>query len=75
MTRDDLIQMAKKAGFENAEEPGFWISNGFYILEIEMFALLVADAERQACLKICEEAVHKNWLVEDCGAAILARGE
>ena len=71
MTREDIIRMAREAGF--------WVSdNG--ILQggdddagLEHFAYLVAEAEREACAKICEEVTRKNWLAEDCVALIRER--
>jgi hypothetical protein len=35
----------------------------------------VAEREREACAKICEEATLKNWFAEDCVALIRERGE
>ena len=57
MTLDQIIKLATDAGFENADEPGFWISDGFHLTEIEMFAALVAAAEREACAKACEKLI------------------
>ena len=46
MTRDDIIRMAKKAGFNQilATTTGadVWIDDGFYVEELERFAALVA---------------------------------
>ena len=58
MTRDDIIRMAKEAGFNQilATNAGanVWIDDGFYVEELERFAALVAAAEREACAKVCE---------------------
>ena len=35
----------------------------------------VAEREREACAKICEEATLKNWFAEDCVDLIRERGE
>lgn len=64
MTRDELIQIAKKSG----------MGEGYIV------ALLVAydegaAAEREACAKACEEA---HWSLDDrneYAAAIRARGQ
>ena len=52
MTRDDIIRMAKEAGFNQilATTTGadVWIGDGFYVEELERFAALVAAAEREA---------------------------
>ena len=61
MTRDDIIRMAKEAGFNQilATTTGadVWIDDGFYVEELERFAALIAAAEREACAKVCE-----SWL-------------
>ena len=46
MTQDEIIEMAREAGMETNE--GF-SESVFY------FAKLVAEKEREACAKICEE--------------------
>ena len=49
MTRDDIIRMAREAGFNHE---GFdWDEIVFPI--VERFAALVAAAEREECAKIC----------------------
>jgi hypothetical protein len=45
MTREDVIQMAQKAGF-------VWL--GEYHSNLEDFAKLVAQHEREACAKLAE---------------------
>ena len=51
MNRDDIIRMAKEAGFNQilATNAGadVWIDDGFYVEEMERFAALVAAAERE----------------------------
>ena len=58
MNRDDIIRMAKEAGFNQilATNAGadVWIDDGFYVEEMERFAALVAAAEREACAVVCE---------------------
>jgi hypothetical protein len=46
MNREDIIQMAQQAGF-------VWL--GEYHSNLEDFAKLVAQHEREACAKVCEE--------------------
>ena len=46
MTKDDIIEMAKKCGWDN---PAINMS------PLYEFAALVASAEREACAKMCEE--------------------
>jgi len=89
MTREEIIQMAQKAGF-------VWL--GEYHSNLEDFAKLVAEhtlsnidpskfisfqegveagrlAEREACAKVCEAM---NWYMDDgeeCAKAIRERGQ
>jgi len=67
MTRDDIIKLAREAGF------GF---NGASSPAIERFAALVAAAEREACAKIVEQYCGA-W--DDAGyalsQAVRARGQ
>lgn len=52
MTRDDIIRMAREAGFEElGSRADDWVCFGD---EIERFANLVAAAERSACAQVCE---------------------
>jgi len=48
MTQDEIIEMAKQSGLN-----GWEISA--YKNEIQHFAKLVAQHEREACAKLCEE--------------------
>ena len=52
MNRDDIIRIAKEAGFNQilATTTGadVWIDDGFYAEQLEHFAALVAAAEREA---------------------------
>ena len=74
MNRDDIIRVAKEAGFNQilATNAGadVWIDDGFYVEELERFAALVAAAEREACAKVA--GPHLNG---EIAAAIRARGE
>jgi len=70
MTREDIIQMAQKAGF-------VWL--GEYHSNLEDFAKLVAEHEREACAKMCDAlAVHPEYASEVtklAALAIRARGQ
>jgi hypothetical protein len=82
MTRDDIIRMAREAKLSN--EIGAF---GYpYLPELERFAALVAEAEREACAKVCDskvDAEYKTGKVDHnemgwtqaCALAIRARGE
>ena len=63
MNRDDIIRMAREAGY---------IASPIY-LRVELFANLVAAAEREACARLLDD----NWFKtqSECAAAIRARGE
>ncbi len=72
MTRDDIIKMAREAGFNPVSYTG---AN----LELfERFAALVAAAEREACAKVCDVlAVHPEYasdITKVAAQAIRARG-
>jgi len=72
MTREDIIEMAREAGFD----PDLWI----YTDTFERFAELVAAAERSACAEVCEEvefefADDSAGTLIDVAKAIRARGE
>jgi hypothetical protein len=47
MTRDDIIRLAREAGFTDADEKGVWITDGYWNDEINRFAALVAEHERE----------------------------
>jgi hypothetical protein len=70
MTRDDIIRMAKEAGWDS----------GLVMLvgNLEVFAALVAAAEREACAKVCDELRDEDGFEPygtECAAAIRVRGE
>ena len=68
MTRDDIIRMAREAGWTE-----YSLLHAVESQRLETFAALVAAAEREACAKACDGWMHANG--NDCAAAIRARGE
>lgn len=82
MNRDDILRMAKEAGFRTRGElirtmhsSGAWVGINE---ELELFAALVAAAEREACARFVEEGhvrQFENPWREDLAAAIRTRGE
>jgi hypothetical protein len=85
MTRDDTIKLAMKAGLLDKVDcsDDYFIPGDALFDEIEAFAELVAEAEREACAKVCEDGplpkesttlTHIPTLV-GCAAAIRSRGE
>ena len=75
MTQDEIIRMAREAGFEYAVDNERWYR----------FAALVAAHEREACAKVADgELMNTNMLTSyppkssaawNIAAAIRARGE
>jgi hypothetical protein len=73
MTRDDIIRMAREAGF-NVEQ-GFLLRVTGIDEDLERFAALVAAAEREACADECVKQAIGGGFAADCAAAIRARGQ
>ena len=83
MNREDVIRMAREAGFRTGElhmqdGSGSWtfvtpIGDGC-IVELERFAAIVAAAEREACAQVCE-AQNETGAHKRCAAAIRARNQ
>jgi len=73
MTRDDIIRMMRSVC--DTDKVDAW-HNEFWTVtqdELERFAALVAEREREACAKVCDGWMHANG--NDCAEAIRARGE
>ena len=77
MNRNDIIRMAREAGFTANDEDGVFLR--VFASEIERFAALVAAVEREACAQLCdEEAERLGWptdrfAADNCAIAIRAR--
>jgi len=80
MTIDDIIRVAREAGFDLTM---FEFSLGFVTHgtheEFERFAALVAAAEREACAKVCDDLVlahpgRADLTAQQCAFAIRERG-
>ena len=71
MTQDKIIEMAKEAGL------GFLLQdNWMYHEQVEAFAKLVAEREREACAKIADEwAVGWPHPSQSIAERIRARGQ
>jgi hypothetical protein len=83
MTREEIIRMAREAGFDPHDMSDDFTCN---LEDIERFASLVAAAEREACAKICDGKVDAEYATgkvdhnemawtQACLIAIRARGE
>jgi hypothetical protein len=73
MTQDEIIDMAKQSDL------GFLLGDSWLMHhEIEAFAKLVADKEREACAKLCDY-VYDNIVtdehIKDMAFKIRARGQ
>ena len=69
MTREDIIRMAKEAGY------GLSLSD-MHAPALERFAAIVAAAEREACARMCDErGAVKSIGGQEMLAAIRERGE
>ena len=70
MNRDDIIRMAREAGWTGPEE------NVTYVAMLERFANLVAAAEREACAAACDTLgdEYADANPADCAFAIRERG-
>jgi hypothetical protein len=62
---EDMLQMARKAGFSDHSNPEMW---GYMIASVEeltRFAALVRADEREACAKVCESFIPKHERFDD----------
>ena len=75
MTKEEIIVMARQAGFVDYElDAG---TTDAFDKRYEAFAKLVARHEREACAKLCDgysDGRHAN-MADLCAEAIRARGE
>lgn len=67
MTHDEIIEMAKEAGFDE--------HHAKFDTRIETFAKLAAEAERAAFKQIIRETPFSNWFQADVIEAIDKRGQ
>jgi len=75
--REEIIRMAREAGFSDTTNP--FVAWGASWEQVERFAALVAEHEREACAKVCDVlAVHPKYasdITKVAAQAIRARGE
>ena len=75
MTEDEIIEMAQECNLIGIRPH----LDGIYSEALVAFAKLVADKEKEACAKVCEELSDKHtWegcYANECADAIRARGE
>jgi hypothetical protein len=80
MNRDDIIRMAREAGFEVMDEGKHHYAHITDTLchidvAVERFATLVAAAEREECAKVCDRWAINRYDTNLLSAAIRARGQ
>jgi hypothetical protein len=82
MTHDEIIELARQAGIKCRTEKGVFCSkyiDGIIDDDLEAFARLVAEKEREACVKACEEVwldtVEAQTHNDKCVKAIRAMGQ
>jgi ribosomal protein L10 len=76
MTKDEIIEMARQAashGVENHRSGE--VSYVFYNEHLTNFAKLVAQHEREACAKVCDDLWQEDGTAYQCREAIKARGK
>ena len=79
MTKDDIIKLAREAGFEKVvaiHPDGAKTVTVAPVPELLAFANLVAAAEREVCAKVCDEFQARDVGMQpaECAGAIRARG-
>jgi hypothetical protein len=77
MTREDIIRMAREAGFLVVEADFITtLKNGRigFQIELERFAALAVAAEREACAEMCDAEATIEGIAQRCAGAIRARG-
>ena len=73
LNRDDVIRMAREAGFEELfKDSHDWVC---FTEEIERFAALVAAAEREELARFFEDHWREEWADFQIATAIRARGQ
>jgi hypothetical protein len=79
MTQDEIIAMLRASCDKDKVDPeqnGFWV---IHTPELEAFAKLVAQHEREACANVCDEQMRGKsiWIkgAEASALAIRARGQ
>jgi hypothetical protein len=81
MKLDELEKMAKQTAAYGVHPSGEFIYS-FYTEQLQAFAKLVAEHEREACAEICEDIGSKDYTFyreesssSHCAEAIRARGQ
>jgi hypothetical protein len=78
MTQDEIIEMAKQAGWKDMKDYDSEMNESFFIgkfTDLKTFANLVAQHEREACAKAAEWEPCMADTPQRIAAAIRARGQ
>jgi hypothetical protein len=71
MTQDEIIEMARQT-----KMPFYWRTGEItYLDKLQAFAKLVAQHEREACAKICDDWPNGRDDIWEIGNAIRAKGQ
>ena len=73
MTKEEIIEMARQAGFEGCAELTW--ESVVCTEELIAFAKLVAEHERKECADMIEDLENIDWNIWDCAKAIRERGK
>jgi hypothetical protein len=65
MTQDEIIEMAKSINED------WWLDD----IDLQAFAKLVAEKEREACAKVCDDHWEKGGAAYYCAKTIRYRGQ
>ena len=82
VTQDEIFEMARQAGWKDLRDYDSEMRDDIFMGStgsLKAFAKLVAEKEREACAKVCDDEL-KEWGifdsdVGDVSKAIRARGE
>lgn len=69
MTRDDIIRMAREVWGDDSGKP--WHESA--VTHLEAFAKLVAEYEREECVKVVQEWLHGDWHNQAVVATLMIR--
>jgi hypothetical protein len=69
MTQDEIIEMSRQVGYSG---PSVAI---FTIKDLQEFAKLVTQHEREACAKVCDDLWEDDGTAYDCAEAIRTLGQ
>jgi hypothetical protein len=64
MTKDEILSMAREADLIDDTSKSDW-----YVYQLERFAALVAEKEREACAKVCDSIRWSGYTPPEDGAA------